>query len=264
MFKQCIIVSLLTLICPSVTHGQAYVFQGADYSYLHSPWFVIDECTYADGCEFKLDGVLAVQHGAKGSLDFVVTELELTGNEDLVDHPFLEQTPTTGSRVADLLRDTTLTLRSDDGATKVFVWDRGNFELTVNQDILRLSGGYDLRPADGDGVFFDATGRRTWIGDANLNLKFDSGDLVQVFAAGLFDDGISENGTWSTGDWNGDREFDSADLVAAFEEGGYGQGEWLRANRIPEPASSISWIVGIIGITIAGRRRTQPTGWHRH
>lgn len=61
----------------------------------------------------------------------------------------------------------------------------------------------------------------TTFGDSNLDLTFDSGDLVAVFAAGQYEDGIPENSTWATGDWNGDAEFDTGDLVFAFQRGSY-------------------------------------------
>ena len=49
----------------------------------------------------------------------------------------------------------------------------------------------------------------TWIGDSNKDGEFNSGDLVQVFAAGEYEDSVAENSSWATGDWNGDKEFDS-------------------------------------------------------
>jgi hypothetical protein len=61
----------------------------------------------------------------------------------------------------------------------------------------------------------------TTFGDANLDGQFTSADLVAVFQAGEYDDGILGNSTWETGDWNGDGEFDSSDLVYAFQFGGF-------------------------------------------
>ena len=60
-------------------------------------------------------------------------------------------------------------------------------------------------------------------GDATLDGKFNSGDLVVVFQAGEYEDGIDDNSGWAEGDWNGDRAFDSGDLVKAFQEGRYEQ-----------------------------------------
>lgn len=58
-------------------------------------------------------------------------------------------------------------------------------------------------------------------GDSNLDGRFDSADLVQIFVAGQYEDAIVGNSTWTTGDWNGDGEFSSADLVWAFQASGY-------------------------------------------
>ena len=62
---------------------------------------------------------------------------------------------------------------------------------------------------------------KTVWGDANLDGAFDSKDLVAVFQAGEYEDGIAGNSTWSEGDWDGDGEFSSSDLVHVFQAGGY-------------------------------------------
>ena len=59
----------------------------------------------------------------------------------------------------------------------------------------------------------------TTFGDSNLDGVFDSSDLVLVFAAGQYDDGVAANSGWEEGDWNGDGEFDSQDLVFTFQFG---------------------------------------------
>jgi hypothetical protein len=61
----------------------------------------------------------------------------------------------------------------------------------------------------------------TTIADVNLDRRFDSRDLVLLFQAGQYDDGVTGNSTWSTGDFNCDGEFDSSDLVVAFQAGAY-------------------------------------------
>ncbi|MCA9166130.1 MAG: hypothetical protein KDB23_00610 [Planctomycetales bacterium] len=65
-------------------------------------------------------------------------------------------------------------------------------------------------------VLFD-----TIFGDADLNGFFDSGDLINVFAAGHYEDDHENNAFWSVGDWDGDGEFNTSDLVWAFQDGGY-------------------------------------------
>ena len=60
---------------------------------------------------------------------------------------------------------------------------------------------------------------RTARGDANLDGRFDSRDLLAVFQVGEYRDDLSGNSTWSDGDWNCDGDFDSDDLVVAFRSG---------------------------------------------
>ena len=60
-------------------------------------------------------------------------------------------------------------------------------------------------------------------GDSNGDGKFDSSDLIRVFAAGEYQDGIPGNSTFEEGDWNGDGDFDTTDLIQAFAIGHYGK-----------------------------------------
>ena len=86
----------------------------------------------------------------------------------------------------------------------------------------------------------------TYHGDANLDREFNSHDMVQVFQAGQYEDGVDLNSSWATGDWNGDREFDSGDLVLAFQSGGYEQGVRPAVLVVPEPTGSLLlWAVGL-------------------
>ncbi|MCA9197930.1 MAG: VCBS repeat-containing protein [Planctomycetales bacterium] len=59
------------------------------------------------------------------------------------------------------------------------------------------------------------------VGDVNDDGRFNSSDLVAIFTAGEYEDGIAKNSTFETGDWNGDGEFNTQDLVKAFQEGAY-------------------------------------------
>ncbi|MEZ6117782.1 MAG: pre-peptidase C-terminal domain-containing protein [Pirellulaceae bacterium] len=60
-------------------------------------------------------------------------------------------------------------------------------------------------------------------GDANLDGRFDSSDLVQVFGANQYEDNLPRNSHWIHGDWNHDGEFNTSDLIAAFQFGAYEQ-----------------------------------------
>ncbi len=79
--------------------------------------------------------------------------------------------------------------------------------------------------------------KKTYFGDANLDGVFTTDDLVSVFVAGEYEDGVAGNSTWATGDWDGDTEFDSADFVAAFSAGGYELGPREAVSAVPEPSS---------------------------
>ena len=62
----------------------------------------------------------------------------------------------------------------------------------------------------------------TFYGDANLDGSFNPTDLILIFAAGEYQDGIPNNSTWIEGDWNCDGDFDSSDVILAFNDGGFG------------------------------------------
>ena len=85
----------------------------------------------------------------------------------------------------------------------------------------------------------------TYFGDSNLDGVFDSADLVAVFTAGEYEDGIEGNSGWSTGDWDGDGEFASGDLVTAFVRGGYGQPARAAA-AVPEPSAGLLALLALV------------------
>ena len=130
------------------------------------------------------------------------------------------------------------------------VWHRNNVDVTniegdfssdrnVNEEDLLLICGhvessvndvpdgqrYDFN-ADGridldDMAYFRAELYSVRVGDANFDGRFNSSDLVDVFARGQYEDGVVENSLWTDGDWNCDKEFDSSDFVFALTEGSY-------------------------------------------
>lgn len=93
----------------------------------------------------------------------------------------------------------------------------------------------------------------SWIGDANLDGEFNSGDLVGVFQAGKFEQEVAA--VWAEGDWDGDGRFSSSDFVAAFQDGGFELGPRGEATAsVPEPASLVLFALGLFCI-IGNRRR---------
>jgi uncharacterized membrane protein len=121
--------------------------------------------------------------------------------------------------------------------------DAGQFDLNSDEAV----GFDDLR-------YWVEELAHTYFGDANLDGEFNSGDLVQVFQAGEYDDQVAANSTWSEGDWDGNREFDSGDLVLAFQRGGFENGPRPALVVVPEPANSIS-AVFIVALLVAARRQ---------
>ncbi len=114
---------------------------------------------------------------------------------------------------------------------------------------------YDL---DGDGALSDADIQvwvkdlfNSWIGDANLDGEFNSGDLVVVLSSGTYEADV--DAVWSTGDFNGDGRANTSDLVAALSDGGYEQGTRAAVAAVPEPATAALWLIGL-GMFIGWRR----------
>ena len=95
----------------------------------------------------------------------------------------------------------------------------------------------------------------TWLGDANLDGEFTSGDFVAVFEAGEYEDQIVGNSGWATGDWNADGEFTTGDFVAAFGDGGYEVGPRAATQSVPEPNSLVSVFAALFACVCLGRRR---------
>jgi hypothetical protein len=84
--------------------------------------------------------------------------------------------------------------------------------------------------------------KMTAIGDANLDGKFGTGDLVAVFSAGKYESGT--DATWDQGDFDGDRRFGTGDLVAAFQDGGFDPNAAVSA--VPEPATLWLLLLGTL------------------
>lgn len=143
----------------------------------------------------------------------------------------------------------------------------GDGELTVDDiDLLTAASAadtnepkYDLNQdalVNGDDVYIWAKDlKRTWIGDADVNLEFNSGDFVQAFAAGKYE--IDEPAVWSQGDWDGSGRFDSGDFIAAFSDGGYEIGPRTNLNAVsavPEPSAVLLLALGMMGLVARSRR----------
>jgi hypothetical protein len=129
------------------------------------------------------------------------------------------------------------------------------------------SGGYDasfdlnrdgrLTSDDHRSWVMDVFG--TYLGDANLDGEFGTGDLVQVLQFGQYEDSIARNSSWSSGDWNGDLEFNTSDLIVALQTGGFEKGprdvSTSAAAAVPEPLGfTLGW-TGVLGWSLCRRGR---------
>ena len=94
----------------------------------------------------------------------------------------------------------------------------------------------------------------TFFGDSNLDGEFNSGDLVAVFQAGEYENGVAANSTWATGDWNGDTEFDTRDLVFAFRDAGFEAGTRQQELAVPEPNSLLLSVLASLMLPDSTRR----------
>jgi hypothetical protein len=72
--------------------------------------------------------------------------------------------------------------------------------------------------------FIDVSLLQAVPGDADGQDGFGTSDLVQVLAAGQYEDAINGNSNWQTGDWNHDGDFTTADLITALQTGLYETG----------------------------------------
>ena len=124
----------------------------------------------------------------------------------------------------------------------------GSLDVDDIDQLTATLGGNDLDTfdLDGDGVISQSD-RTVWItelansffGDANLDGEFNSTDMITVFQAAEYEDGVAGNSLWSEGDWNGDLDFDSGDLILAFQDGGFEQGPRV-TEAVPEPTSFLA------------------------
>jgi hypothetical protein len=145
-------------------------------------------------------------------------------------------------------------------------WNSAHGSRGCSQSNLRSTGGdglfycfaVDLFRLD-DGTLTDPTERsnyvhdvlRTWIGDANLDGEFNSGDLVNVLAAGTYE--TDTDASWVSGDFDGSNRFDSSDLIVAVADGGYEAGPRAAVSAVPEPASLVMLLA--FPLALAFRRR---------
>ncbi len=93
----------------------------------------------------------------------------------------------------------------------------------------------------------------SWVGDANLDGEFNSGDLVVVLASGTYE--VDVDSVWSTGDFDGNGRTNTGDLVAALSDGGYEAGARAAVAAVPEPTGCALAMLGLVALVSRMRRR---------
>ena len=94
--------------------------------------------------------------------------------------------------------------------------------------------------------------KRTYFGDADMNLVFDDQDFVAVFVSGKYLTG--QDAGWADGDWDGNGVFTEQDLVAVFTAGGYLQPPRGAVAAVPEPTGVVLLIVALATLVPLRRR----------
>ncbi|MEZ6121189.1 MAG: FG-GAP-like repeat-containing protein [Pirellulaceae bacterium] len=162
-----------------------------------------------DGQFVRDDDILGITYGTRNNPVF--GDFDQDGDVDFVFNQFWYRNDSATGALGDVNLDGTIDQRDVDllfAAMRV----AGDPKFDLNADGM-------VNSDDAKFLLFEILD--TPVGDVNLDGFFDSADLVIIFQANQYDDGVQGNSTWRTGDWNGDYDFDSADLVFAFQHGNF-------------------------------------------
>lgn len=133
-----------------------------------------------------------------------------------------------------------------DGVLSVADIDLLNVRIRSGKSFKRYDLNHDNRLDETDRQIFIEDRLDSVFGDANLDGRFSSGDLVSVWQAGEYSDEWIGNSTWGTGDWNGDGEFTENDFIVALTRGNY-EGTDAATAVVPEPAGimPLAWALAV-------------------
>ncbi len=161
-------------------------------------------------------------------------------------------------------RSETITVRSGDALLQQFTYqdawhpstDGPGYSLEIidpaANDLTAWSRAAAWKASNSIGGSPGSAASATVTGDVNDDGQFNSTDLVIVFQAGKYEDGIIANATYAEGDWNGDGDFTSADLIKAFQEGTYVSSSVPRAARgEEEPSATAPHLAKLVDAALA-------------
>ena len=93
--------------------------------------------------------------------------------------------------------------------------------------------------------------KNTWIGDANLDLEFNSGDMVQVFVGGKYETG--GDATWAKATGTATRCLAAVTWWPRLLPGVTNRVLRMAAAAVPEPTSLLLLMAGLMGVAICRR-----------
>ncbi len=247
-----------TFVALTVTPDEATLYSGPLGEELEWVANEIDHFPQDNFGEWRLaeDDCCGTERNFAGMIDDVSIWNQALSADDLTKLHSVEKTPLTlfgGGLPGDYNNDGVLDaedINLQSGAMKSADPDLATFD--ENDD-----GAVD--EADRLIVLHDHFG--TWMGDADLDGLFNSGDLVSVFTTGFYETGKMAG--WAEGDWNGDMLFNSGDFVVAFSDGGYEKGPRPDAAAVPEPTVGVLaqlGLLGLLGCIRRGRRQAPDRG----
>jgi hypothetical protein len=132
-----------------------------------------------------------------------------------------------------------------------------------------LTARYDGRPVPSSSyaAFLDECSYRVqWdevrigiTGDVDDSGKFDSGDLVEMFIGGEYEDEEEDNSDPKEGDMKADADFNSADLVLAMQRGHYDQDVVIPDVSEPVWGYGVLLVVMLLLARWVNPRRLEPS-----
>jgi chitodextrinase len=201
------------------------------WAVFNNPEFCVKECDVADLSIPEVQAAVLYADGEVVGEDGKVTFSASLAEGDVSGvNPEHAGLPGAGIGMADASKATVHIVMRDHGAAFPEGDSRRDEQLSL------FNGGCNTQCTNVQAALFDSP-NPIILGDSNHDGIFNSADLVLVFQAGKYEDGIPDNATFEEGDWDGNGDFDTSDLVTAFKPGQYVQAA-VPAARAVAPAAT--------------------------